>query len=96
MFGGAGLYRDGIMFGLVSNGDIYLKADEDTAPRFHDAGCRPFIYSRDGRSVSMTYWSLPEAALDDADVLKEWAALAYEVAMRGAKVKKKRKLKAKS
>ena len=83
MFGGAGLYRDGVMFGLVSDGEIYLKADEAIVDRFRDAGCRPFVYSKGEKPVSMSYWSMPEAALDDSDILKEWAELSFEAAVRG-------------
>jgi DNA transformation protein and related proteins len=82
MFGGAGLYRDGIMFGLVSDGDIYLKADDSIADRFREAGSRPFVYRKGKKPVTMSYWSLPEAALDDSDLLKEWAQLSFEAAMR--------------
>jgi DNA transformation protein len=82
MFGGAGLYRNGIMFGLVADGDIFLKADAATADRFRDAGCRPFAYRKGKEFVSMSYWSLPDAALDDPDLLKEWAELAFASAVR--------------
>ncbi len=51
MFGGAGLFRDGLMFGLVSAGELYLKADDLTAPRFRSAGCRPFTYDKNGKTV---------------------------------------------
>lgn len=34
MFGGAGLFADGVMFGLVSGGQIYLKADATTMTCF--------------------------------------------------------------
>jgi DNA transformation protein and related proteins len=83
MFGGAGLYRDGVMFGLVSDGDIYLKCDPTIAPMFERAGCRPFAYKKGAGSVTMSYWSLPEQALDDPDALKEWADVAFASAMRG-------------
>ncbi len=34
MFGGYGIYHDGVMFGLVADDTLYLKADENTAPYF--------------------------------------------------------------
>jgi DNA transformation protein len=89
MFGGAGLYRDGLMFALVSDNEIYLKADAETVERFRAAGRRPFVYSRDGKSASMSYWSVPDGALDDPDALKDWAALAFESAIRSGKGKKR-------
>jgi DNA transformation protein and related proteins len=90
MFGGAGLYRDGVMFGLVSDGEIFLKADSSSAPRFQEAGSRPFVYSRQGKNTSMSYWSLPAQALDDSDELTRWAMLACEAAERARKPGKHR------
>lgn len=81
MFGGAGLYVDGVMFGLVADDRIYLKADETTVPRFAAAGCRPFEYAtRTGRRAVMSYWQMPEDAYDDPDALAQWAAEALNVA----------------
>lgn len=89
MFGGAGIYRDGLMFALISGGEIYLKADKETEERFRAAGCRPFVYSRDGKSATMSYFSAPEDALDDPTVMRDWAELAFEAALRAPRPKKK-------
>lgn len=88
MFGGAGLYRDDRMFGLVADGVIYLKTDAETVDRFRKAACRPFVYSRDGVAATMSYWSAPDAALDDPDEMKLWAELAWEAALRKAPPRK--------
>jgi DNA transformation protein len=77
MFGGAGIWRNGVMFALVSGEEIFLKSDEASRPRFREAGCRPFMYEKDGKPVELSYWSIPEAALDDGELLREWADLAY-------------------
>jgi DNA transformation protein len=45
MFGGAGLFADGVMFSLVSGGQIYLKADATTVTWFEHDCCGPFEYS---------------------------------------------------
>lgn len=82
MFGGAGIYRDGVMFALVSGGDVYLKCDEETADRFGEAGCRPFLYEKDGKTVQMSYRSLPDEAADDPEFLRVWAELAWQAALR--------------
>lgn len=88
MFGGFGLYRDGIIFGILrSDGDIYLKSDDETAELFQEAGSHPFHYSKDGRRFTMSYWSLPHEALDDPDAVKHWAELAYGAALRSAAAK---------
>ena len=87
MFGGAGIYRDGLMFALAAGGEIYLKTDGETAAQFRDAGSRPFVFAKAGTLVATSYWSLPEAALDDGDVLRVWAERAYGSAQRVRKPK---------
>lgn len=81
MFGGAGLYTGDIMFGLVSDGVIYLKADADTAPFFARENSVPFEYTtKNGKRAVMSYWRLPERLYDDADELTHWARRALAVA----------------
>jgi DNA transformation protein len=90
MFGGAGLYADGVMFGLVSDGQIYLKADVATAPSFQREGCRPFEYgTKTGKRAVMSYWRLPDRLYDDADELAQWARQALIVAQRNVAAKAK-------
>jgi DNA transformation protein len=90
MFSGAGVYRDGVFFALAtSDGGLYLKCDAEIEQSFRAAGSSPFIYGRDTRKVTMSYWSLPEEALDDPDALKVWAELAYQAALRKPDKKKR-------
>ena len=84
MFGGQGVRFDDLMIALVSDGVVYLKADAETVPRFEEAGSAPFDYDRKGKSVSLSFWRMPEEAVDDPDVLREWAALALVAARRSA------------
>ena len=82
MFGGAGIYRNGLMFALTVGDQVFLKSDAETQPLFRQAGCRPFLYEKAGRTVETSYWSVPDAALDEPDVMKVWAERAYEAACR--------------
>ncbi len=99
MFGGAGLYADGIMFGLVADGLIHLKADTETVPSFAAEGCGPFEYgTRTGRRAVMSYWRMPDRLYDDPDALAQWARRALETARRtgrrkGAPASPRRKAK---
>jgi DNA transformation protein and related proteins len=87
MFGGAGIWAEGLMFGLVFDGAIYLKVDENSIPDFQREGSRPFVYirakspDRVGRA-SLSYWRLPERLYDDPDELAVWAARALAIAQR--------------
>ena len=84
MFGGAGVYAEGTMFALVADGELYLKADEETIPAFRAAGAGPFVYGARGRRVVMSYWRLPDRLLDEPDELAEWARAALRAAQRSA------------
>jgi DNA transformation protein len=91
MFGGQGIYRDGMMFALEAGGELYLKADPQTQDIFRDLGSRPFAYtSRDGRTTTMSYWLLPDSALDDPDAAADLARVAIEAARRTKKTAKKK------
>jgi DNA transformation protein len=88
MFGGAGLFADGVMFGLVSGGQIYLKADATTVTCFEREQCGPFEYStKNGKRTLTSYWRLPDRLYDDADELAQWARQALAAARQGAAVK---------
>ncbi len=89
MFGGQGLYADGVMFGLVADGEIYLKVDDETKADFSAAGSRPFVYDGKGRRIEMSYWRLPEMALDDPDAVAIWARRALHAALRSKGASKK-------
>jgi DNA transformation protein and related proteins len=96
MFGGFGLYRDGVIFGILrSDGDIYLKCDEETVELFRAAGSQPFAYNKEGQRFTLSYWTLPSEALDDSDALTLWAGRAFEAAVRSGDKPKKRKARAK-
>jgi DNA transformation protein and related proteins len=92
MFGGAGIYAEGVMFGLIADGVLHLKADSATQAGFEREGCGPFTYeAKDGRRTVMSYWRLPERLLEDPDELAEWARTALAVARRAAHERPKRR-----
>ncbi|MGD9543105.1 MAG: TfoX/Sxy family protein [Methylocystis sp.] len=89
MFGGHGVYADGLFFAIETGGEIYLKADQHSAPRFQEAGSRPFVYEGKDRPVTISYWSIPEPALEDGEELARWVGLAVDAALRAAAKKRK-------
>jgi TfoX/Sxy family transcriptional regulator of competence genes len=73
LFGGGGLFAQGLMFGLVFDGAIFLKVDDASIPDFEREGSVPFVYTRaksPGRvgRHSLSYWRLPERLYDDPEV----------------------------
>jgi DNA transformation protein and related proteins len=87
MFSGAGLYCEGVMFGLVVRGTIYLKADETSIANFKREGSGRFTYTRGKKSGrrsehALPYWRLPDWLYDDPDELAAWAERALTIAQR--------------
>jgi DNA transformation protein len=87
MFGGVGVYANGLFFALIDDDVLYLKGDETLKPAFEAAGSHAFAPFGDDKP--MAYWTAPAEALDDQEVLLEWSRKSLEVAARAA-VKKKR------
>ncbi|RWO66317.1 MAG: TfoX family protein [Mesorhizobium sp.] len=87
LFGGKGIYFDGVIVAIVLRGELLLKADEQSVPEFEAAGCTQWTYtgSRHGKLVAMPYWSVPDSAFDDPDEMMIWARRAYEAGRRAGK-----------
>lgn len=80
MFGGVGLSRHDLFFALIAEDAIYIKTDAANCADFEAAGCEPF--KPFGGDKAMSYWSVPLEALEDPDVLAEWAYRGIDAAMR--------------
>lgn len=91
MFGGYGLYKDGIIFGIMADEMLYFKVDDRNRPRYEACGSEPFSYqTKDEKKVVMSYWQVPLDILEDAEQLAEWVVASVAVSkLAGAKKKKK-------
>ena len=83
MFGGAGVFVDGLMIALIARDVIHLKADGETIPAFEREGLGPFTYAtKNGEHTLTSYWRMPERLYDDPEELARWARAAHAVARR--------------
>jgi len=84
MFRSAGIFHQGLMIGLISDGTIFLKVDDGSIADFEREGSRPFTYTRSERAgrVALPYWRLPERLYDDPDDLAAWATRSFAIAER--------------
>jgi DNA transformation protein and related proteins len=83
MFGGKGIYFEGRIIAIELADEILLKADPVSGPDFAAAGARQWRYEgKKGQAVAMPYWTIPDAAIDDPDMLNEWVTRANEAAIR--------------
>ncbi len=84
MFGGKGIYHNGLIVAVEVRGEVLLKADAVSAPDFEAAGAKRWT-DAGGRPVNMPYWTIPESAIDDPDEMAVWTRKAYEAALRSRK-----------
>lgn len=82
MFGGKGIYHQGLIIALEVDGEVLLKADDKSKDIFAEAGAKQWSYQGKTKPVAMPYWSIPDAAYDDPDEMGQWTRLAYEAALR--------------
>jgi DNA transformation protein len=85
MFGGVGLYCEGLFFGLIALDVLYLKVDETTRGDYEAAGSRRFKPFPD-RPGSLQYYAVPLDVLESQRDLVDWARKAVGVAKKKARV----------
>jgi DNA transformation protein and related proteins len=87
MFGGHGVYADGVCFAIEQGGEVFLKVDAETQALFSTASSSPFIYMAKGKGRATSFWRLPATAAEDPEDLKRWATLGAQAARRAASMK---------
>jgi DNA transformation protein len=88
MFGGYGLYLEGVMFALIAYDTLYFKVDDSNREDFIAAEMAPFTYEGKHKPITMSYYQLPDTVLEDTPTLAIWVERA-QAAARRAKTKKK-------
>jgi DNA transformation protein len=88
MFGGFGIYLDGIMFALIAYDTLYLKVDDGNRAAYEDAGLPHFTYAEKGKPIRMPYCAAPSEGFDDPEILCAWARDAFTAALRAKKHKR--------
>jgi DNA transformation protein len=94
MFGGHGFYVDDLFVALEAFDRLYLKVDDLTRARFEAAGCEVFVYDAK-KKASMSYYTAPDEAMESPALMRPWARLAMEAALRARNAKPVKKTVAK-
>ena len=90
MFGGHGLYVDGVFFAIVDDDELFLRVDDEIRAAFEALGCTPFEYTtKEGVGHAMSYLRAPDEALERPEAMGRWARLSLGAALRAAAAKKK-------
>ncbi len=87
MFGGVGIYAQGLFFALIAEDRLYFKVDEATRPDFEQRGMEPFRPY--GEDSAMGYYEVPADVVEDVAQLESWARKAIDIATRARKGKAK-------
>ena len=91
MFGGHGVYCEGLFIAIVLDDVLYLKTDAESRAEFERVGCEIFSYMRKGKVATLNFYRAPEDAMDAPQRMLPWARKALEAALRArvnAKTKK--------
>ncbi len=89
MFGGHGLYCNGLFIAIVAHDKLYFKADPQSQPRFEAAGLQRFRYTARGKTVQLMYYEAPAEVHEDAQAMAEWGQLALAAAVRARRPARK-------
>ena len=92
MFGGWGISTGGLTLAIIADlggGEcLWLKADAHTSPAFEAAGCAPFVYLAKGKPMTLSYRAAPEDAMESPALMRPWALLALDAAVRAQATRK--------
>ncbi len=89
MFGGYGLYRNGIVFGIIADDELYFKVDEKNRAEYEAHDSEPFTYEAiKGKRVAMSYWKVPADILEDPEALLKWINTSVQASKRSKSKKK--------
>jgi DNA transformation protein len=88
MFGGWGIYKDGVMFALIAYDTLYFKVDDGNRQAYEAASLPHFTYTDKGKPIRMPYREAPPEGFDDHDILCAWARDAYAAALRTRKAQR--------
>ena len=85
MFGKTGVFRDGLMFGMVTDNMLYLRVDDHNRADFKEAASFPPLrYEKKGIAIDLSFWRAPERLFDEPEELVAWARIALAAAGRVA------------
>ncbi len=83
MFGGVGLFHQGLMFGEIGGDTFRLKVDEHNKKEYEEKGMKPFHSEK--KKKGMPYWEVPVDVFEDRTELNKWASKSSEAAKRSKK-----------
>ncbi|MBR0898332.1 TfoX/Sxy family protein [Bradyrhizobium tropiciagri] len=85
MFGKTGVFCDGVMLGMITDNTFYVRVDDQNRETFKEAATSPPLsYAKQGATIDLAFWRVPERLFDEPDELVVWARAALAAARRVA------------
>jgi DNA transformation protein len=85
MFGKTGVFCDGVMLGMVTDNTLYFRVDEQNRAAFKEAEpFPPLNYRKQGSTIDLAFWRVPERLFDEPEEFVTWAREALAAAHRVA------------
>ena len=89
MFGGYGLYKNEVVFGIIADDELYFKVDETNRAEYEKRASRPFTYEGKNRKrITMSYWEVPAGILEDRTLLTDWVDASVAASRKTKKTRK--------
>ncbi|GAB4163581.1 MAG: hypothetical protein Tsb006_2730 [Rickettsiaceae bacterium] len=85
MFGGYGIYKDGVIFAIIAEDELYFKVDGSNINQYKELGSEPFVFQSKGKSTTMSYWKLPLEIMEEESLLVDWVNQSCLASIRGKK-----------
>lgn len=85
MFSGHGVYKDGIIFAIIIESELYFKVGPSNINDYKQEDSCPFTYQGKDKMVSMSYWKVPEHIMEDQDMLDEWMQKSLKASIQSKK-----------
>ncbi len=94
MFGGWGIYKDGVIFGIIVDYQLYFKVNGSNQAKYKKHGSQPFTYESRGKSISMSYWEVPAEVMDDREQIQLWAQESHAISRQAKPKSSSKRLRA--
>lgn len=85
MFGGYGIYKNGVIFALIAYDELYFKVDESNKSQYKKFDSEPFTYEAKGKKSTMSYWKVPIEILEDEEQIGVWLDQSYGISLKKKK-----------
>ncbi len=82
MFGGYGLYREGIIFGMIIDSRLYFKVDDSNRNLYISHQSQPFTYTgASHKLIKTSYWEVPSEIMNNTEKLTEWLETSFNISL---------------